>query len=46
MSLETIAKLVNGTLVDPDGDGRATLSVPTRSVVIADSLKAMEAEIP
>lgn len=44
MSLDTIAKLVNGTLVDPDGDGRATLTVPTRSVVIADSLMGIEAE--
>lgn len=41
---DTIAQLLNGTLVDPDGDGKTTLSVPTRSVIIADSLKNGEAE--
>lgn len=45
MKTDTIARLVNGTLIDPDGDGKTMLSVPTRSVVIADSLKGMEAEV-
>ena len=45
MSLSTIIKLIDGTLVDPDGDGTQKLSVPTRSVIIADSLKGMEADV-
>ncbi len=45
MIMDTIAKLVNGTFADPDSDGKTTLSVPTRSVVIAGSLKGMEAEV-
>jgi hypothetical protein len=39
MTMDTIARLVDGTLVDPDGDGKEVLSVPTQSVVIANSLK-------
>jgi len=45
MSMDTIKRLVNGTLVDPDGDGERTLSVPTRSVIIANSLKGDEAAV-
>ncbi len=45
MSMSTIKKLVDGTLVDPDGDGTQKLSVPTRSVIIAESLKGMEADV-
>jgi len=45
MSMDTIARLVDGTFPDPDNGGKTTLSVPTRSVVIADSLKGMEAEV-
>ena len=41
---DVIAQLLDGSLVDPDGDGQARLSVPTRSVIIADSLKHDEAE--
>lgn len=44
MTMDTIARLVDGTLVDPDGDGKEVLSVPTQSVVIANSLKGMEAD--
>ena len=41
---DIIAQILDGALIDPDGDGKATLSVPTRSVIIADSLKGGEAE--
>ncbi len=43
--MDVIASVVNGAYIDPDNDGKVTLSVPTRSVVIADSLLGMEAEI-
>jgi len=43
--MDIITDLVNGTYIDPDSDGKATLSVPTRSVVIADSLVGMEADM-
>ncbi|MGI9413772.1 MAG: iron-containing alcohol dehydrogenase, partial [Hyphomicrobiales bacterium] len=42
MSMDTITRLVDGTLPDPDGGG--PLAVPTRRVVIADSLSGYEAE--
>ena len=42
MSMDTITRLVDGTLPDPDGG--EPLSVPTRRVVIADSLAGYEAE--
>ena len=42
MSMDTITRLVDGTLPDPDGGD--PLSVPTRRVVIADSLAGYEAE--
>ena len=45
MSIETIKKLIDGTLIDPDGDGERTLSVPTRNVVIENSLSGAEAEL-
>jgi len=45
MKTDIIARLVNGAFADPDGDGKTMLSVPTRSVVIADSLKGTEAEV-
>ncbi len=45
MNTNTIARLVDGAYVDPDGNGKTMLSVPTRSVVIADSLKGMEADV-
>lgn len=41
----TLDRLIAGKLPDPDGDGRALLAVPTRSVVIADSLAGSEAEL-
>ncbi len=45
MSIYTINKLIDGTLTDPDGDGKKTLSVPTQSVIIENSLNGIEAEI-
>ena len=42
MSTDTITRLVEGTLPDPDGGG--LLSVPTGRVVIADSLAGEEAD--
>ena len=42
MSMDTITRLVDGTLPDPDGG--EPLSVPTRRVVVADSLAGYEAE--
>ena len=43
VSGETIARLVEGRYADPDGGG--LLRVPTRAVVIADSLVGDEAEL-
>ncbi len=43
MSMDTVERLVNGELPDPDGD--QPLTVPTRRVVIADSLAGEEAEL-
>ncbi len=43
MSGDVIARLLAGTFPDPDGAG--TLSVATRAVIIAPSLRAAEAEI-
>jgi glycerol-1-phosphate dehydrogenase [NAD(P)+] len=43
--MDTITSLVNGTYVDPTSDDQAKLSVPTRSVVIADSLAGKEADL-
>jgi glycerol-1-phosphate dehydrogenase [NAD(P)+] len=43
MSEDIIARLLNGSLYDPDGDG--TLRVATRSVVIAPSLWGGEADV-
>jgi glycerol-1-phosphate dehydrogenase [NAD(P)+] len=43
MSGETITRLVEGRYEDPDGGG--VLRVPTRGVVIADSLAGDEAEL-
>lgn len=43
MSMDTITRLVDGTLPDPDGGG--LLSVPTRRVAIADSLEGQEADV-
>jgi glycerol-1-phosphate dehydrogenase [NAD(P)+] len=43
MSSDPLALVLNGTYADPES-GRP-LGVPTRSVVIADSLKAIEAEV-
>lgn len=45
MPKDTISRLVEGTLPDPDGNGTDALTVPTRSVVIADSLDGTEAEL-
>lgn len=45
MSNDTIARLVDGTLTDPDGDGSTTFDIPVRSIVIADSLKGMEDQL-
>ncbi len=43
MSEDTIARLIAGTLPDPDGG--AALQVATRSVVIAPSLRGSEADL-
>lgn len=45
MPIDTIARLVEGTLPDPDENGSGLLHVPTRSVVIADNLAGVEAEL-
>ncbi|MFA6449848.1 MAG: sn-glycerol-1-phosphate dehydrogenase [bacterium] len=42
MKRDTIKEIIEGKYADPDGG--APLSVPTRSVVIAESLAGMEAE--
>jgi len=43
--MDIITKLINNEYTDPDSAGEAMLSVPTRSVVIADSLAGREAEV-
>jgi len=44
MSMSVITQLVGGTFPDPNGSDGATLSVPVKSVIIADSLDGNEAE--
>jgi len=43
--MDIVKELINGKFIDPDGGGETTLSVPTRSVVIADSLAGREADV-
>ena len=43
MTQDTVARLLRGEFADPDGG--APLAVPTRSVVIADSLAGSEADL-
>lgn len=42
MNTDTIARLVEGRVHDPDGNGQELLSVPTKKVVIADNLVDQE----
>ena len=44
-SSETLRQLLEGSLPDPDADGRSMLAVPTRSVTIEGSLAGTEAEL-
>lgn len=43
MTKSIISRLLEGTLPDPDQNGRVPLSVPTKQVIIADSLADQEA---
>ena len=45
MKPDIISALIDGALVDPDGDGKSLLRVPTRRVAIAGSLDGMEADL-
>lgn len=44
MSMSAITELIDGTFPDPNGGDGATLSVPVKSVIIADSLDGDEVE--